>query len=108
MGSLMNLGYCSTGVCESVWLALHLLESDYIGAYYVGDSGTDTSSIYGEDSPLAYSYESTPSVVNNGVAYYPIRLHFVGDMPIDESGEQINYVDFSQELLFNPITKEYQ
>ena len=23
-------------------------------------------------------------------------------------GEQINYVDFSQELLFNPIAKEYQ
>ena len=108
MGSLMNLGYCSTGVCESVWLALHLLESNYIGAYYVGDGGTDTSGIYGEDSPLAYSYESTPSVVNNGATYYPIRLHFVGDMPIDESGEQINYVDFSQELLFNPIAKEYQ
>ena len=47
-------------------------------------------------------------LVNNGATYYPIRLHFVGDMPIDESGEQINYVDFSQELLFNPIAKEYQ
>lgn len=107
MGAVTEVSYCSTGTCESAWMALHLSESDDIGSYHVSEAGADTSGMYDEGSPLAYSYESTADVINNGGKYYPIQLHFTGDMPIDDSGN-IQYVDYVKTVNFDPNTKSYQ
>ena len=107
VGSIFTNGYTSTGTTETWWEAVHLPENDFINSYDVADAGADNGGSYEEDSPLHYSYEGHLKVINNGGEYFPIKLTYVGDKPTEDY-EHIRKVNYSKQVIFNPVKKEYK
>ncbi|MDM1283975.1 hypothetical protein HXZ60_10440 [Acinetobacter towneri] len=107
VGSIFQNGYTSTGTTELWWEALHLPENDYINSYGVADAGADNGGSYEEDSPLYYSYDSRLDVINNGAAYFPLKVTYQGEKPTEDY-EQIRKVNYSKLFHFNAIKKEYK
>ncbi|MFV5465557.1 MULTISPECIES: hypothetical protein [Acinetobacter] len=107
VGSIFKNGYTSTGTTETWWEALHLPENDFINSYSIADAGADNSGSYDEDSPLHYAYEGLIEVVNNGDAYFPIKVTYSGEKPTEDY-EHIRKVKYSKQIEFNPIKKEYK
>ena len=100
-------GYTSTGTTELWWEALHLPENDFINSYGVADAGADNGGSYEEDSPLYYSYDSSLDVINNGAAYFPLKVTYQGEKPTEDY-DQIRKVNYSKLFHFNAIKKEYK
>lgn len=107
VGSIFTNGYTSTGTTETWWEALHLPENDFINSYGVADAGADNGGSYEEDSPLHYSYEGHLKVINNEEDYFPVKLTYVGDKPTEDY-EHIRKVNYSKQVIFNPVKKEYK
>ncbi|WP_336000536.1 hypothetical protein [Acinetobacter johnsonii] len=107
VGSIFQNGYTSTGTTELWWEALHLPENDFINSYGVADAGADNGGSYEEDSPLYYSYDSSLDVINNGAAYFPLKMTYQGEKPTEDY-DQIRKVNYSKLFHFNAIKKEYK
>ena len=107
VGSIFQNGYTSTGTTELWWEALHLPENDFINSYGVADAGADNGGSYEEDSPLYYSYDSSLDVINNGAAYFPLKVTYQGEKPTEDY-DQIRKVSYSKLFHFNAIKKEYK
>lgn len=107
VGSIFTNGYTSTGETETWWEALHLPENDFINSYVVADAGADNGGSYEEDSPLYYSYHSRLDVINNGAAYFPLKVTYQGEKPTEDY-EQIRKVNYSKLFHFDVTKKEYK
>lgn len=107
LGVIVSDGFGNMGSMEERWSALHLPEDDYIGLYQVGDKSGDNGGAVEENSPLAYSFDSTSEIVNNGGKYYPIRLTYTGDKPDDKHHNRIIKINGSKIVNFDPVKKTY-
>lgn len=107
VGSIFQNGYSSTGATELWWETLHLPEHDFIQAYGIADAGADNSGNYEPDSPLYYSYDSTFKVLQDGSAYFPIKISYSGEKP-SEDYESIHKVNDTKIFKFDTIKKEYK
>lgn len=106
VGSIFKNGYTSTGTTEMWWEALHLPENNFIDGYGIADAGADNGGSYDEDSPLYYSYDGLLEVIKNGGDYFPIKITYVGEKPTEDY-EHIRKVNYSEQIKFDSVKKEY-
>lgn len=107
-GAIYRLSSHQMGHEFSKWRALLLSENDYIQNVEISDaSDSNLGSVADEDSPLYYSFDSTFKIINDGSKYFPIQVHYYGEMPIGEEYQNIRRVDKTETFYYNKAKNEY-
>ncbi len=106
IGSLYKTSGFIYGSSYENWTALYLPEDDYIRFHYVGDAGGYND--YGKDSPLDFMYKSTYEVIYDNSKYYPIKLRFKGNKPINGDPRRLRPVNHTVIKRFDPLEEEFE
>ncbi|WP_350656879.1 hypothetical protein [Psychrobacter sp. S1-30-MNA-CIBAN-0213] len=106
IGSLYKTSGFIYGSSYENWTALYLPEDDYIRFHYVGDAGGYND--YGKDSPLDFMYKSTYEVISDNSKYYPIKLRFKGNKPINGDPRRLRPVNHTVIKKFDPLEEEFK
>lgn len=111
-GSFYEFTYYNHGYSESSWEILHFNENNFIKTYNTYDnmnllSGeSNVGTFDDEDSPLAFSYESSIQVQNNQTTYFPLNIIFKGDKQLDNG--RITKYNTIQTIQYQPAIDKYQ
>lgn len=106
-GTIYRYSSFQQGLEYSLWQIILLSENDYIQHIVVADASEDNEGLAGFGTPLHYSYDSTYKVVNDGSKYFPIQVHYYGEMPIGEEYQNIRRVDKVETFYYNKAKNTY-
>ncbi|OOS22646.1 hypothetical protein [Moraxella pluranimalium] len=106
-GSIFRVSGSHQGIDFAAWDAILLSEDDYIRYITVADAGGDSEGYTGKNNPLHYSFDSTLKVINDASKYFPIQVHYYGEMPIDEEYQNIRRVDKTETFYYNKAKNAY-
>lgn len=106
-GAIYRLSSHQMGHEFSKWRSLLLSENDYIQNTEIDYASDNNLGNADEDSPLHYSFDSTYKVINDGSKYFPIQVHYFGEMPIGDDYQNIRRVNKTETFYYNKAKNEY-
>lgn len=104
-GFFSEHGYMGQGFLSAYLDLISLNEDKPIERHPIATTVEDNTGAHDEDSPLAYAYESTYELIDDGTDYFPIKIVQTGEAPNPKN--RIVKINHTQMYHYNKAKNKY-